>query len=383
MARVLIASWMVRYPLGGNLSWALQWLVGFHRLGHDVHLVERSGYPDSCYDPVRNRMSDDCSYGAATVASLLARHGLEGRWCYLDADGRYHGATRKRVDELFASADVFVDMGAPIGSWRDESGAAGLRVLVDTEPAYTQIKLELGLLDDGALDGFDPCYSVGQNIGTPRTTAPSAGRRWRTVLNPVVTDLFAAAPPPRDAPFTTVMNWQAHETVEWKGRTYGQKDAELERFLDLPRLTGAPLELSVAGRNVPRSRLARRGWRLNDAHAVTRSVGSYASYISSSAGEFAVCKQVFVATRSGWFSDRSAAYLASGRPVVLQDTGFASRLPCGEGLFAVRDADEAAAAIERIRSDPARQEAAARELAREHLDARVVLPRLLDEIGVA
>ena len=379
MARILVGSWLVRYPLGGNLSWGLQWLVGFDRLGHDVYLVERSGYPDSCFDPVSNVMSDDCSYGVATVEALLAGHGLEDRWCYLDASGEYHGLSRSRVEALFASADLYLDMGAPIGSWREEAESTGVRVLIDTEPGYTQIKLEQGLID---ADGFDFHYSVGQNIGTDRTTAPDGGLTWHPVFNPVVTELFEA-PTVNGVPFKNVMNWQAHETVEWDGAALGQKDAEFERFFDLPRRTTAALELAAAGSAVPHERLREHGWRLRDAHEVTRSHDSYRTYIEESAGEFGVCKQVFVATRSGWFSDRSAAYLAGGRPVVLQDTGFGEHLPCGEGLFAVRDADEAADALERIAAAPARHSAAAREIAREHLDTRVVLPRLLDEVGVA
>jgi len=383
VARVLLSSWMVRYPLGGNLSWALQWLVGFDRLGHDVYLVEESGYPGSCYDPVRDTMGDDCARGAAVVSALLDEHGLRDRWCYRDAAGRYHGLGRERVERLFASADLYLDMGAPLGAWAEEAegAASAVRVALETEPGYTQIKLERA--DDGrALDGFDFHYSVGQNIGTGKTTAPSGGREWRHVFNPVVTDLFEVAPPCDGAAFTTVMNWRAHESVEWAGRSYGQKDAELERFVDLPARSAVPLELAVSGATVPRKRLLDHGWRLRDAHEVSRSYRSYADYIRSSAGEFAVCKEVFVATRSGWFSDRSAAYLASGRPVVLQDTGFGEHLPCGDGLFAFASPEEAADAVARVAREPARHASAARAIAREHLDASVVLPRLLAEIGV-
>jgi hypothetical protein len=379
MARVLLSSWMVRYPLGGNLSWALQWLVGFARLGHDVYLVEDSGYADSCYDPARDAMGDDCAFGAAAVDALLAGHGLAGRWSYRDAGGRFHGLDRAHVEELFATADLYLDMGAPLGAWRDEAEGAVVRAAVETEPGYTQIELERAGAE--RLDRFEVLFTVGQNIGTERAAAPTGGREWRHVFNPVVPELFEAAPPPEGAPFTTVMNWRAHETVTWRGRSFGQKDASFERFVDLPRRSAVPLELAVSG-SVPEERLRGHGWRLRDAHEVSRTVDSYLEYIRASAGEFGVCKEVFVATRSGWFSDRSAAYLASGRPVVLQDTGFGEHLPCGEGLFAVSTCEEAADAIARIAREPARHAAAARAIAREHLDARVVLPRLLDQVGL-
>jgi hypothetical protein len=207
--------------------------------------------------------------------------------------------------------------------------------------------------------------------------------RWRHVFNPVVCELFEPMPLPARAPFTTVMNWRAHESVEWNERAYGQKDAAFESFVGLPQRTDTRLELAVSGGTVPRKRLLEHGWRLRDAHEVTGTHAAYRSYIDASAGEFAVCKEVFVATGSGWFSDRSAAYLASGRPVVLQDTGFSEHLPTGEGLFAVRDVDEAVDALARAAREPKRHAAAARAIAREHLDASVVIPRFLGDLGVA
>ena len=381
MARIVLASWMVRYPLGGNLSWALQWLVGFQRLGHDVYFVERSGYADSCFDPVRNTMSDDCSHGLAVVSRLLERHGLGERWCYLDADGTYHGMQKEQVARLFVATDVFIDMGAH-GSWRVEAEPAPLSVLVEAEPGFTQIRMERRLAAGEPIDKYDHYFSVGQSIGTSLTTAPTGGRNWKTVLNPIVPDLFEPGHPAPGAPFTTVMNWRAHDPIEWQGEVLGQKDVEFEKFIGLPRLTREPLEIAVTGRDVPRERLLEHGWRLRDAHETTLTMDGYLSFIAASAGEFGVAKQVFVAPRTGWFSDRSAAYLASGRPVVLQDTGFSAHLPCGEGLFAVHDAESAAAAIEEIAADFPRHSAAARAIAREVLDARIVLPRMLEEIGV-
>jgi hypothetical protein len=196
-------------------------------------------------------------------------------------------------------------------------------------------------------------------------------------------DEFDPLPPDDRAAFTTVMNWRAHDALEYEGAVFGQKDAEFERFAMLPRLADrARFELAVAGKEVPRARLRQAGWTLRDAHEVTASYDSYRDFVRSSRGEFSVAKNVFVATGSGWFGDRSAAYLAAGRPVVLQDTGISERLPCGEGLFAVRDADEAAAAVESIEGDYPRHSGAAREIAREFLATDRVLPPLLEAVGV-
>jgi hypothetical protein len=376
MARVVVGSWMVRYPLGGILSWVLQYLVGFRQLGHEVWFVEKAGYPNACFDPLRGVMSNDCSIGATTVDGLLRRFGLNGRWCFVDWAGRYHGAPRKQIEAVFASADLFVDMGTH-GHWADESEWVGTRVFLDGEPGFRQMKIEL----DDDLPAYDHWYTTGRCIGSASSAVPTAGREWRPIAHPVATELFNRSPPPDCGPFTTVMNWQSHDRLEYRGVTYGQKDVEFERFAELPKATAAPLELAVAG-NVPSDRLRALGWRLRDAHQVTHSFDSFAAYIRHSSGEFGVCKNVFVATRSGWFSDRSAAYLASGRPVVLQDTGFSEHLPCGRGLFAVSDVEEAAAAIEEIRADRLRHSRWAADVARDHLEARTVLGRFLAEVGL-
>jgi hypothetical protein len=373
---------MVRYPMGGNLSWTLQWLVGFQRLGHDVFLVEKSGFPSACWDPSRQIMSDDCQYGVTTVNQLLSRFGLGERWCFVDFEQQYYGLSQSEIRDVFQSADLFLDIGTH-GAWLEEAAAVSKRVLIDGEPGYTQAKMVKNLeTDSGKPPGYDFYYSNGANVGTNHSSAPTAGQRWRGVFNPVNVDLFENGPPPSDGAFTTVMNWQSHPPIQIAGNTYGQKDVEFAKFIDLPRQTAVPVEVAVAGKNVPLNRLQEAGWRVRDAHQVTESFDTYQSYLRLSRGEFSVCKNVFVATNSGWFSDRSAAYLACGRPVVLEETGFSRHLPCGRGLIAVRTVKEAAAALDEIAGDYQRHSRWARELAREHLEARVVLTRFLDEIGM-
>ncbi len=381
MANIVLGSYMVRYPLGGNLSWVLQWLVGFRDLGHEIWFVEKAGYPQSCFDPVTGVMSDDCSSGVRAVRDLLTRFGLQDRFCFVDAAGNYYGLAQSEIEQIFASTDVFIDMGTH-GAWLGEAANAALRILVELEPGYTQIQFSNRVAAGEQLPQYDHYYTNGCNIGTPASTAPTVGLSWRAVVNPVVPRLFPVLPPPADATFTTVMNWQAHQPVEFNGKRFGQKDVEFQKFIGLPARAQAPLEIAVSGKQVPCKELLASGWRLRDAHQVTRSVSSYIDYIVSSCGEFSVCKNVFVATRSGWFSDRSAAYLACGRPVVLQDTGFGAYLPCGEGLFAVRTVDEAAAAIEEITSNYPLHSSRARELAREYLAAENILREFLNGLGI-
>jgi hypothetical protein len=178
------------------------------------------------------------------------------------------------------------------------------------------------------------------------------------------------------------MNWRSYEAHEYRGLTYGQKDVSFWPFLDLPRRSRVRLELAVSGHEVPRARLQRHGWRLREAHEVTATFERFRSYLGASRGEFSVAKHGYVTSRSGWFSDRAAAYLASGRPVVQQDTGFSVHLPCGLGLFAVSSTDEAAAALDEVDGNYAIHARAASEIAAEHLAAERVLGAMLAEVGV-
>lgn len=382
MARILFSAYMARYPLGGMICNNLQWLHGLHCLGHDVYLVEKANYPDACFDPSVGVVGNDGSYGMAVISTLLAKIGLDDRFCFVDYNDNYHGLSKAQVQSLFETADLYVDYGNH-GAWLPEAAGSQRRVLVDGEPGYRQIQLENEAAESRyPLSGYDHYYTVGLNVGTPDSSAPTANLRWKHLVHPVAVDLFECPPAPRDAAFTTVMNWQSHRPIEYRGAVYGQKDLEFQKFVSLPRLVAVPLEVAVAGREVPRSLLIEAGWRIRQAHEVTISYEAFLQYLCRSRGEFSVCKNVFVATNSGWFSDRSAAYLASGRPVVLQDTGFSAHLPCGRGLFAVRDVDEAAAAIEAIEGDYERHARWARELAREYLDAEKVLGRFLRELGL-
>jgi hypothetical protein len=380
MARIVLGSYMVRYPLGGNLSWALQYLVGMHRLGHDVYFLERGG-EDSCFDPQRGVMTGDCTFGVRAVADLLSRFEMGDRWCFVDEADSYHGVSRARMQDVLATADIFIDMGTH-GDFHDQLTGRTRRILIDGLPAFTQVKMEMRDASDPA-DEYDAYYTNGMNMGTASCSSPTAGKNWRHILHPVATDMFEVTAPPRGAPYTTVMNWNTSERpLVHEGVTYGHKNLEFEKFLPLPGLTDARCEVAISGKCVPKVELASAGWRLRSAHEVTMTFDDFVSYIQQSRGEFSVCSSGYVITNSGWFSDRSSVYLASGRPVIQQETGFSQHLPCGEGLFAVRDADEAAAAIDAIESDYARHARRAREIAVEHLEATKVMGKFLSELGV-
>ncbi len=202
------------------------------------------------------------------------------------------------------------------------------------------------------------------------------------MYSPVDTSLFKnKTDPAKNAPFTTVMNWQSHKSISYKGKEYGQKDIEFAKFIHLPGLVGANMEAAVSGKNIPFDLLRNSKWNIVNGTSVTMSYQNFCDYIENAKAEFSVCKNVFVALSTGWFSDKSAAFLASGRPVVLQDTGFSEHLPCGVGLFAVKNVEEAVAAINEIENTWHKHSRAAREIAMDCLDVKVVLKKMLNELS--
>src|SRR3954453_12667276 len=185
MPRVALGTYLVRYPLGGMMSHVIHYAVGFRQLGCDVWLVEKAGHPNACFDVERGLMTDDCAYGARVVSATLDRFGLGDRWCYVDARGEYHGMSERVTAEVLRNADLFVDYGAH-GTWDAESQRATARVLIDGEPGYNQIRMELALAAGETLVEYDAYFTAGPNVSTPRSPAPSAGQRWRGIYHPVV-----------------------------------------------------------------------------------------------------------------------------------------------------------------------------------------------------
>lgn len=380
MAKIVMGSYMFRYPMGGMLSWVLQYLIGLKDLGHDVFFVEKYGYPDSCYDPVKGIMSNDCTYGVKVVRALLKRFGFDEQWCFVAEGNHYYGLSKKEIEDVFRTADVFIDMGTH-GSWNEEASTAQLRVLIDGEPGFTQIKWAKLLEKGTPIPVYDRYFTNGWNVGTASNSIPTLNLKWEKLFNPVHTKLILPCLPVTQGSFTTIMNWSSHAPIEYKGVVYGQKDVEFEKFYPLPNLTKVPLEISVSG-IIPTDRLYKNGWQIKSAVETCKSFDTYINYISESRGEFSVCKNVFVANRNGWFSDRSAMYLAMGKPVVVQDTGFSRFLPVGEGVFAVNTVEEACASINEIEGNYATHAKKAREIACEFMDAPKVMEAFLKTLGV-
>ena len=372
--KIICAGNLIRYPLGG-FSWHhLQYLVGFARLGHEVTYVEDYGWADSCYDPARGDMTSDPGYGIAYLATLLRPHGLDNSWCYLAEDGASHGMSRRQLAELCRECDVFFNLSNI--NWIPEFELCGRRALVDTDPVFTQIG---GHGMSESFSQYHALFTYGENVGRPGCPAPTGGARWQPTRQPVTLDLWPASAGVPSAPFTTVMNWSAYGEREYEGRVYGQKDREFTPFFSLPNQSGQLMEIALNAPLATRKRLAAGGWRLADPGEVTRDLWTYQDYLRASRAEFSVAKHAYVSARCGWFSDRSAGYLAMGRPVIVQDTGFSDFLPCGAGLLAFRSPAEALEAINRLNDKFDMHCRAARAVVEEYFDARRVLTRLLEQ----
>jgi hypothetical protein len=261
--------------------------------------------------------------------------------------------------------------------------AIPVRIYIDLDPVFTQLWHAVEGIDM-RFDGHTHFVTVGLALARGGGTAPSCGRDWIATLPPVVLDLWPQnGATPRDA-LTTVGNWRAYGSVEHDGVFYGQKAHALRPLAELPRRCSQRLELALAidpGETADLALLAQNGWQLVDPHQVAATPAAYQRYVSSSWGEFGLAKHGYVVSGCGWFSDRSAVYLASGRPVIALETGFSRFLPAGEGLFAVSGLDEIVAAIEQLRQDYGRHAAAAVDLAREFFDSDRVLARLLERVG--
>jgi hypothetical protein len=263
---------------------------------------------------------------------------------------------------------------------------AGRLVYYGTDPVAAEIEVAKTGDSHWLVQEHDDFVTFGENIGTPHSPLPPLpGLKART-RQPVLLDLWKAGPPTR-MEFTTVGNWQQSGfDIEFRGESYSwSKHLEYLKFIDLPRRMNQPLELAMGLVNLPadaRRLLVDNGWRLADAHAFTTDPWPYRDYVQSSRGEFTVAKDQNVRLKSGWFSERSACYLAAGKPVVTQDTGFGTVLPTGQGLFAFNSMDEILGAIEAINSDYERHSRAAREIAEEHFAAEKVLGKLLDDLGL-
>lgn len=375
-------GYLVRGPFGG-MAWSpLQYVLGFAALGHDVYYLEDSDDYCSCYDPAAQMTGTDPTFGLGFARDIFDRLGMGDRWAYHDAHTQsWHGPAGGRMIELCATADLLVNLAAlnPIRPWLAQIPQ---RVMVDGESVFTQLRHLTKPNDRRSAEQHSHFFTFAENYGRDGCTMPEDGFTWHATRHPIALEAWPLTPGMRAGRFTSVLSWDSVPPVEYAGSYYGMKSTAFEEYLDLPGRVGPVFELAAS--RAPREMLLDKGWFVpTDAqmNTIVRDPWTYQQFIHGSKGEFCINRHGFVATRSGWFSERSAAYMATGRPVLSLDTGFSNVLPTGEGLFAFSSPQQVHDAIAMIDRDYEHHCRMARRIAEEYFDAGKVLQAMLNVLG--
>lgn len=385
--RIVISGFIGLYPLGGVAWDYAQYVAGFADLGWDVLYLE-----DTRTWPVYQR-DCDASLNVAHVAATMEYFGLGGRWAYRDAvSEQWFGQSESALHEFCRTADIFLNLSCS-ADLRDEYAAIPIRALVDTDPMFTQIQY----LNERSLTGeatgmralvaqHTHHFTYGESIGERSCLIPPLDLQWHPTRQPIVLERWPVTESPNGAHcYSTIMNWKLDRDLTFGGERWGQKDVEFMRLFDLPRrVPEIPLGVAVSQEpesEFPTSAAREAGWIVIDPAACAHDAHSYQGFILASRGEFSVAKHTYVKAQTGWFSCRSACYLAAGRPVVTQDTSWSRRLPSGRGLLAFHDEESAIEALRSVTSDPQAHSKAARAIAVEHFDSKRVLGEMLERMG--
>ncbi len=387
--KIAVLGFMANCPIAGVIWQHIHYIVGLQRLGHEVYYVEdTSRIP---YDPVRQTPTEDYSYATYILAKLAREFGFESRWAF---SPRYKnpeetaGLSRSFLNDLYRDADAMLNI---CGSHElnDDLLRSEQIIYVESDPAVEQIKVDQGNAPTlEFLARHCARFTFGENVGRAEFPVPLHGLEWLPTRQPVVTDFWRGNgnPPPAGALFTSIANLATggKKDIAWRGETYiWSKLPEFERYRNVPRVCGESFELATSFKDQTLGdAFVRDGWRLVSPDEISVDHRQYVDYIHGSKGEFTVAKDQYVRLNTGWFSDRSACYLAAGRPVITQQTGF-TRLYGGEaGLLAFSSLDEVTDAVRMINADYPTHCEAASDVAREFFEAEKVLGALLERANL-
>jgi hypothetical protein len=386
--KLVVMGFMGSCPIAGVVWQHLHYIIGLQRLGHEVFYVEDSARLP--YNPITREAGTSPMYAAEFLAQLASDFGFERRWSYC---ARYFegmptiGLPRVKVQQLYRDADAILNVcGAQ--EFHEDLLVSERLFYVESDPGLEQIHVDqerTSTID--YLKRHRALFTFGENVGTSSFPVPAHGFTWLPTRQPIVTDLWRTNElPPNGAVFSSVVNWSTvgAKDIEWAGEKYlWSKSEEFLRFIDAPVAAGEPFELAVNMEEPAlRVKFEANGWRLREPWTLSADLDLYRDYIQEAKGEFTVAKDQYVRLRTGWFSDRSACYLAAGRPVITQETGFTQYYGNGVGLLPFRSLGEVAEAVKMINADYTRHSRAAAEIAREHFEAEKVLRDLLDRAGI-
>jgi hypothetical protein len=394
--RILVTGLLGQYAFGGVTWDYLQYAMGFRALGHEVWYLEDTA--TWAYDPIKGEPSADCSYNVNYLRRIMEEFGFGDRWIYRnEADGSYHGVTDPaEAERIIRGADVLVNVSG--ACWlREPTFAVRCKLFVDGDPMFTHIGLATGAKPDyiERVKAHNAHFTFGLNVGRTDCRVPTGGLVWQPTVQPIALEHWTeelAGPMdpghPASGAWTTVMNWASYKPLEFQGEFYGQKDLEFRKFINLPSHASRSMKWVVAmgqgiGQQRPTAQLEQEGWTVLEPDQHLPDHLSYRRFLAHSRAEWSIAKNGYVASRSGWFSCRSACYLALGRPVVVQDTGWSEHLPHGEGVMRFTSMEDCVSALAAVEADYPRHSEAARAYARKWFDAARVCDDLLVKAGAA
>jgi hypothetical protein len=386
--RIVVMGFMGSCPIAGVIWQHVHYIVGLKRLGHEVYYIEDSAripYNAETFDT-----SNDFSYATKLLERLANEFDFENRWSFC---ARYlpelptTGLSLRKIRQLYKSADAILNIcGAQ--EFNDDLLASNRILYVESDPGVEQIKVDQRVQSTiDYLGRHHALFTFGENVGTKLFPVPPHGLKWLLTRQPIVTDLWRTQrPPPPGAIFTSIANWSTSglKDITWRGEKYlWSKSREFIRFVNAPKVAGELFELATDIKDEKtRTKFSKAGWRFRSPHDLSVKYWDYRDYIRRSKAEFTVAKDQYVRLHTGWFSDRSACYLAAGRPVITQETGFTKNYGQVGGLFGFRSLPQIAEAVCEINGDYRRHSRMAREIAREFFEAEKVLASLLDRAGV-
>jgi hypothetical protein len=379
----------------GGVTWDyIQYLIGLKNLGHDVYYFEDSGeWPYTLDGGLTGDKweAEDCNANINHINNVLKRYGLEEKWTYkYPVTNSWFGMPEKRRKEIIQSADLLINVSGTLVLPEEYKSVKRL-AYIDSDPGFTQLKMQSQEFYDRVLT-HDVHFSFGELL---HKKMMGSGINWLPTRSPIVLSEWESKADARNV-YTTIMNWTSYKPLRWEGKTYGQKDTEFVKYLDLPEnYNDCTFEVAMsnvqhdnwkskeidentnAPFNSPQEMLTHHGWQIVDSQQVCQNIDSYRSYIGSSKGEWSIAKNGYVIEKTGWFSCRSACYLATGKPVIVQNTGFDKILPSGEGLFAFNKMEEVIHALEQVESNYNYHCQKAKEISHEYLESDIILKNLI------
>lgn len=411
--KIIVTGLVCLHPVGGVAWDYLQYVIGLAKLGHDVYYYEdTSSWP---YNPKEQRVTDEPSYSLNFIFNFFKKYApvLNNNWCYIHLNDTAYGMSYQQFEKVSQDCDLFINVSGANPLPKKLSNHC-VKIFLDTDPGYNQIVLsekpEWELKVDHWIDlveSHDSYFTYAENIYGDDCRVPKLGLKWYTTRMPIVLSLWEDLIENNlnnysEVPWTTVMSWNAFKgPLTYQGIEYGSKGKEFEKIISLPKITGIPMLLAVGGISSSQTWLHKKGyhrayrllskmsqtrkyrdlhnngWEVVDGPTATITPDVYKTFIAQSRGEISTAKNVYTALKTGWFSCRSACYLASGKPVVVQDTGFTAKIPSGAGMIAFSSVNEAADAIVEVENNYAFHSKSALQLANEYFDSNRVLGKFI------